>query len=175
MHSKVKHLLGLFCEGRQLRLPLLRILGENRPTRTLSRCPGVRCGSRVTWRFINRGHHPRRRYHSHPHWQRTESHNRSFFKSALQTAHDLIHIAMLPNPIGTSRARKIAFLGTSLTSVCSAPMVTAIASQPRLEQDAVLNSNLLSDVSGEIPSWLRIFWEADQAAIRGRQSFHRRW
>jgi hypothetical protein len=35
-------------------------------------------------------------YHSHPHGQRTESHNRSFFKSALHMAHDLIHIALLP-------------------------------------------------------------------------------
>lgn len=30
--------------------------------------------------------------HSHPHWQRTESHNLGFLRSALQIAHDLIHI-----------------------------------------------------------------------------------
>jgi hypothetical protein len=33
--------------------------------------------------------------HSHPHWQRTESHKRGFLRSALQTAHDLIHIVVL--------------------------------------------------------------------------------
>ena len=33
--------------------------------------------------------------HSHPHWQRTESHNRGFFRSALHTAHDLIHMVLL--------------------------------------------------------------------------------
>ena len=38
-------------------------------------------------------------------------------------------------------------------------MVTAVASQPRLEQDTALNSNLVSDVSGEIPSRLQIFLE----------------
>jgi hypothetical protein len=32
--------------------------------------------------------------HSHPHWQRTESHNRGFFKNALHIAHDLIHIVL---------------------------------------------------------------------------------
>ena len=31
--------------------------------------------------------------HSHPHWQRTESHKRGFFRSALHMAHDLIHMA----------------------------------------------------------------------------------
>jgi hypothetical protein len=30
--------------------------------------------------------------HSHPHWQRMESHNRAFLRSALHTAHDLIHM-----------------------------------------------------------------------------------
>jgi hypothetical protein len=34
-------------------------------------------------------------YHSHPHLQRTESLNRSFFYSSLQRAHGLIHIALL--------------------------------------------------------------------------------
>ncbi len=34
-------------------------------------------------------------YHSHPHSQRTESENLSFFISALHIAHDLIHIALL--------------------------------------------------------------------------------
>ena len=33
--------------------------------------------------------------HSHPHWQRTESHNRGFLRSALHTAHDLIHMVLL--------------------------------------------------------------------------------
>jgi len=36
-------------------------------------------------------------YHSHPHLQRMESDNRSFFNSSLQTAHDLTHIALLPD------------------------------------------------------------------------------
>jgi len=36
-------------------------------------------------------------YHSHPHLQRMESDSRSFFNSSLQTAHDLIHIALLPD------------------------------------------------------------------------------
>src|SRR2546428_14045291 len=31
-------------------------------------------------------------YQIHPHGQRTDSHNRSLCKSALQTGHDLIHI-----------------------------------------------------------------------------------
>ena len=34
-------------------------------------------------------------FHSHPHWQRTESHNRGFFRIALHTAHDLIHMVLL--------------------------------------------------------------------------------
>jgi len=34
-------------------------------------------------------------YHCHPHWQRTESDKRNFFNTALQTAHDLIHITFL--------------------------------------------------------------------------------
>jgi hypothetical protein len=34
-------------------------------------------------------------FHSHPHWQRTESHNRGFFRNALHTAHDLIHMVPL--------------------------------------------------------------------------------
>ena len=34
--------------------------------------------------------------HSHPHWQRTESHNRAFLRSPLHTAHDRIHIAFHP-------------------------------------------------------------------------------
>src|SRR5579863_1792236 len=34
--------------------------------------------------------------HSHPHWQRTESHKRGFFRSALHMAHDLIHMAFSP-------------------------------------------------------------------------------
>src|SRR5664279_1358584 len=34
--------------------------------------------------------------HSHPHSQRTESHNRAFLRSALQIAHDLIHIVFHP-------------------------------------------------------------------------------
>ena len=71
---------------------------------------------------------------------------------------------MLLGPVGTSRAGKLHFRGTSLTSVCSAPMVIPVASQPRLEQGTVLNSNLLSDVPGEIPSRLRTFWGADRAA-----------
>ena len=33
--------------------------------------------------------------HSHPHWQQTESHNRGFSRSALHTAHDLIHMVLL--------------------------------------------------------------------------------
>jgi hypothetical protein len=42
--------------------------------------------------------------HSHPHWQRTESHGLNFFKSALHTAHERIHInrppAKLDSPEG---------------------------------------------------------------------------
>ncbi|MGB8063919.1 MAG: hypothetical protein WCF26_18640, partial [Candidatus Sulfotelmatobacter sp.] len=34
--------------------------------------------------------------HSHPHWQRTESHKHGFFRSALHMAHDLIHMAFSP-------------------------------------------------------------------------------
>jgi len=37
--------------------------------------------------------------HSQPHWQRTESHNRGFLRSALHTAHDLIHMVLLPSRI----------------------------------------------------------------------------
>ena len=33
-------------------------------------------------------------FHSHPHWQRTESHNRGFLRSALHRAHDLIHMVL---------------------------------------------------------------------------------
>jgi hypothetical protein len=33
--------------------------------------------------------------HSQPHWQRIESLNLSFFRSALHTAHDLIHMFSL--------------------------------------------------------------------------------
>ena len=33
--------------------------------------------------------------HSHPHWQRIESHSRGFLRSALQMAHDLIHMVLL--------------------------------------------------------------------------------
>ena len=32
--------------------------------------------------------------HSHPHWQRTESHNLGFLRSALHIAHDLIHMIL---------------------------------------------------------------------------------
>jgi len=32
--------------------------------------------------------------HSHPHWQRMESHNRAFLRSALHNAHDLIHMML---------------------------------------------------------------------------------
>jgi hypothetical protein len=35
-------------------------------------------------------------YHIHPQRHRTESDNRSLYNSALQTAHDLIHTALLP-------------------------------------------------------------------------------
>ena len=35
--------------------------------------------------------------HTHPHWQRTESHSLSFFKSALHKAHERIHIALPPH------------------------------------------------------------------------------
>jgi hypothetical protein len=38
----------------------------------------------------------RKFYQVHPQLQRTESHNRSFCKSALQTAHDLIHMLVSP-------------------------------------------------------------------------------
>ena len=37
--------------------------------------------------------------HSHPHWQQTESDNRGFLRSALHTAHDLIHMVFSPNRI----------------------------------------------------------------------------
>src|SRR5580765_6245758 len=37
--------------------------------------------------------------HSHPHWQRTESDNRGFLRSALHTAHDLIHMVFSPKRI----------------------------------------------------------------------------
>jgi hypothetical protein len=41
--------------------------------------------------------------HSHPHWQRTESHNRTFLRSTLLTAHDRIPHSSSPiaNPIQT--------------------------------------------------------------------------
>ena len=37
--------------------------------------------------------------HSHPHWQHTESDNRGFLRSALHTAHDLIHMVFSPKRI----------------------------------------------------------------------------
>ena len=44
------------------------------------------------------GRHQLSLYHVHPQLQRTESHNRSLRKTALQTAHDLIHMSFLLSP-----------------------------------------------------------------------------
>jgi hypothetical protein len=62
-------------------------------------------------------------YHSHPHIQRTESHNRSFFISALHPAHDLIHIGAfsMMTRIGLTRCnRSPASHGSRFAPVCSA-------------------------------------------------------
>src|SRR5215472_14665958 len=48
-------------------------------------------------------------YHSHPPLQRTESLNRSFFNSSLQTAHDLIHSTLFLDTFPS--AREVRLLG----------------------------------------------------------------
>src|SRR6516225_2558034 len=50
--------------------------------------------SRRRWRQSK----PSDSYHSQPHRQRMESHSLSFLRIALQTAHDLTHITLLPAP-----------------------------------------------------------------------------
>lgn len=62
--------------------------------------------------------------HSHPHWQRTESHNRGFFRSALHTAHDLIHMVLLHRESDRDLDSPIA-TGLSIdgqTIVCTSPV-----------------------------------------------------
>jgi hypothetical protein len=40
--------------------------------------------------------------HSHSHWQRTELHGLNFFKSALHTAHERIHMNRPPSKLDSS-------------------------------------------------------------------------
>lgn len=65
-------------------------------------------------------------YHSHPHLQRMESDSLSFFRSALQTAHDLIHIVLLPDK-----------------AACSASAAIVVVSQTSIEPYTVLESGIV--------------------------------
>ena len=67
-------------------------------------------------------------YHSHPHRQRTESLNLSFFISALQIAHDLIHIAVLQSSdsLNESRLPVVRNVGLARVELGCRPVVSKL-------------------------------------------------
>src|SRR5260370_16647540 len=73
-------------------------------------------------------------YQIHPHRQRTESHNRSLCKSALQTAHDLIHMVLPEGACGNKVVPVLPTLSTSAhrSSTLPSPLRSYPAPQYRL-------------------------------------------
>ena len=102
--------------------------------------------SRRGWRQSK----PSDAYHSQPHRQRTESHSLSFFRIALQTAHDLNHIALLPAPaLSRVRNRGCSISRNGMRPACSAA-ATAVAGQAAIDPYTVFESPIILLVTRQV-------------------------
>jgi hypothetical protein len=65
-------------------------------------------------------------YHSHPQSQRTESLNLSFFISALQIVHDLIHMGVLQSSDSSTKAAFKSYVGLTQVELGCSTVVSKV-------------------------------------------------